>query len=56
MKEFWVDYSASMIIKADTKEEAEEIFYQVYSDDTRQFSEVNYVVERVVNNTEREEN
>lgn len=40
---FWVDYFASMVIEADTAEEAEETFYQVYSDETRQYSEVTNV-------------
>lgn len=42
---FWVDYSASIMIEADNEEEAKEVFYQVYCDETRNFAEVNTVEE-----------
>ena len=45
MKRFWVDYQASMKIEAETAEEAEELFYQVYNDDTRQYLQVNEIEE-----------
>lgn len=39
-----VSYSASLVIEADTEEEARETFYQVYAnDETREFAEVNYI-------------
>lgn len=40
---FWVDYSASIMIEADSEEEAKETFYQVYCDETRDYAEVNSV-------------
>lgn len=42
---FWVDYIASMVIEAKDAEEAENIFYQVYQDETREYSEVTCVSE-----------
>ena len=40
MAKFWVDYDASILIEAETAEEAEQIFYQCYLDETRRFAEV----------------
>lgn len=45
MKKFWVDYQASIQIEAETVEEAEDIFYQVYADDTRRYARVNDIEE-----------
>ena len=46
MKKFWVDYQASMVIEAETAEEAEDIFYQVYAgNETRKYTQVNDIEE-----------
>ena len=45
MKKFWVDYQASIQIEAETAKEAENIFYQVYVDDTRRYARVNDIEE-----------
>ena len=40
---YFVDYNATMIIEAENEDEAREIFYQVYCDETRQLAEVTCV-------------
>ena len=45
MAKFWVDYDASMLIEAETAEEAAQIFYQCYSDETRGFAEIKNIEE-----------
>lgn len=37
---YFVDYNATIIIEAENADEAREIFYQVYCDETRQLAEV----------------
>ena len=45
MKKFWIDYEATIMIEAETEEDAENIFYQVYADDTRHLAHINKIGE-----------
>jgi len=46
MAKFWVDYEASILIEAEDKDEAKEIFYQCYLDETRRYAEIKAVEEK----------
>ena len=45
MKKFWIDYDASMVIEAETAEDAEGIFYQCFHNSTRLYAEVKNIDE-----------